>query len=265
MQSKKARIFVLLKTTTMKTVEQKVREYNGNNSFIRNIQPGLHKYGRLTAKQFEIAEKILIQEEKTNDINVDELSDDLKSIVNYQGANEFVLKMKDQYKTWRRLSDKQIISAVRQIAKESKTPAKTINISLDNESIKIKRGVALKLKKEYNLAFMPILVDMIKATQITEKAVKVTVKMTEENGDVCRCCGATLTDEFSILTGMGAICAKNMGITYIKNVNEVSRFKADLKKRIEEVGEFEFWLPKSQVKEYVNQRRFKFVVEKLWG
>ena len=74
----------------MKTVEQKVREYNGNNLFIRSIQPGLHKYGRLTIKQLEIAEKIILQEEKANDINVDELSDDLKSILNYQGANEFV-------------------------------------------------------------------------------------------------------------------------------------------------------------------------------
>jgi hypothetical protein len=38
-----------------------------------------------------------------------------------------------------------------------------------------------------------------------------------------------------------------------------------LKERIEEVGEFEFWLPKTQIREYVDEKRFKFIVERLWG
>jgi hypothetical protein len=64
---------------------------------------------------------------------------------------------------------------------------------------------------------------------------------------------------------MGATCARNLRVKYIKDKNEVERFKAELKERIEEVGEFEFWLPKTQIREYVDEKRFKFIVERLWG
>ena len=249
---------------TMTNVEQKVRDYKGINTFIRNIQPSLSKWGRLTQKQYDIASKILLKEEKQGPINMDELSEDLKTILSYDGGNEFVLKMKTQYQDWRSLTERQISSAIRQIKKE-KSPARDINISLNNESIKLKRGIALRLKQEYGLEFMPILVDLVKATKISEKAVRVSVKLTEDNGDVCRCCGLELTDPFSILTGMGATCARHLGVKYIKDKNEVERFRIDLRERIAEVGEFEFWLPKTQIREYVDEKRFKFIVERLWG
>lgn len=249
---------------TMTNVEQKVREYKGTNTFIKNIQPSLFKWGRLTQKQYDIASKILLKEEKQGPINVDELSEDLKSILTYDGGNEFVIKMQVQYQNWRSLTERQIASAIRQIKKE-KSPARDINVSLNNESIKLKRGIALKLKDEYGLEFMPILVDLVKATKLSEKAVRVSVKLTEENGDVCRCCGLELTDPFSVLTGMGATCARNLGVKYIKDKSEVERFKLDLKERIAQVGEFEFWLPKTQIREYVDEKRFKFIVERLWG
>jgi hypothetical protein len=248
----------------MTNVEQKIKEYKGVNTFIRNIQPSLFKWGRLTQKQYDVASRILQREEKIGPINMDELSEDLKTIMSYEGGNEFVLKLKTQYETWRNMSERQIAAGIRQIKRE-KTPSRDLVVSLNNESIKLKRGVALRLKEQYGLEFMPILVDLVKTTKITEKAVRVSVKLTEENGDVCRCCGLELTDPFSVLTGMGAICAKRLGVTYIKDVNEIERFKVDLKKRIEEVGEFEFWLPKTQIREYVNEKRFKFIVEKLWG
>ena len=248
----------------MTNVEQKVRSYNGTNNFIKNIQPSLLKWGRLTQKQYDIASRILQREEKQGPIVMEELSEDLKKIMSYQGGNEFVMKLKTQFETYRNLTERQIATGIRQIKKE-KSPSRDLEISLNNESIKLKRGVALRLKEEYGLDFMPILVDLVKTTKISEKAVRVSVKMTEQNGDVCRCCGLELTDPFSVLTGMGAICAKRLGVQYIKDQSEVERFKVDLKKRIEEVGEFEFWLPKSQIKEYVTEKKFKFIVEKLWG
>ena len=82
---------------TMTNVEQKVREYKGTNTFIKNIQPSLFKWGRLTQKQYDIASKILLKEEKQGPVNVDELSEDLKSILTYDGGNEFVIKMQVQY------------------------------------------------------------------------------------------------------------------------------------------------------------------------
>ena len=39
------------------TTTEKVRNYNGNNGFIISLQGGLKKYGRLTERQIEVADK----------------------------------------------------------------------------------------------------------------------------------------------------------------------------------------------------------------
>jgi hypothetical protein len=43
----------------------------------------------------------------------------------------------------------------------------------------------------------------------------------------------------------------------------VARFHEELALRVEEIGEFEFWLPKSQIREFVQGGRFKFLAEKV--
>jgi len=64
------------------------------------------------------------------------------------------------------------------------------------------------------------------------------------------CCGRTLTDEFSMITKMGKTCAGHMKVEYIKNLSEVERFRNDYLKRIEEIGNFEFWVPKKQIQNW---------------
>lgn len=248
----------------MININEKVKNYNGKNTFIIGLKPGLSKYGRLTDKQSDAASKILEAEERTKELVIDELPEDLKSIMMYDGNNAFLLKMQDQYKTWRKLSPKQIEAAIRQINKDSNV-VKDFVFPLNNESITLKRGIALKIKKEYNFEFMPILVDVVKTTKISQKAVKIVAKLTKENGNICRCCGATLTDHFSMITGIGPICSKNLGVKYIKSETELQRFKDDLVNKIDEIGEFEFWLPKSQIKEYIGGGKFKFIASKMWS
>jgi hypothetical protein len=74
--------------------------------------------------------------------------------------------------------------------------------------------------------------------------------MTVKRGNVCMCCGRTLTDEFSMLTKMGKICAEHMGVEYITDSSQVERFREEYLKRVEEIGEMEFWVPKSQIKKW---------------
>ena len=64
------------------------------------------------------------------------------------------------------------------------------------------------------------------------------------------CCGRTLTDEFSMITKMGKTCAGHMKVEYIKDLSEVERFRNDYLKRIEEIGNFEFWVPKKQIQNW---------------
>ena len=59
-----------------------------------------------------------------------------------------------------------------------------------------------------------------------------------------------LTDEFSMLTGMGKTCAKHMRVPYVKDASEAARFREDYLKRVDEIGEMEFWVPKNQIKKW---------------
>ena len=106
------------------------------------------------------------------------------------------------------------------------------------------------MKEKYGLKFNPILIDITKVLGVSPKAVKFEGKMTIKRGDICRCCAKTLTDEFSMLTGMGKICAKHMRVPYIKDASEAARFREDYLRRVEEIGEMEFWVPKSQIKKW---------------
>jgi len=53
-----------------------------------------------------------------------------------------------------------------------------------------------------------------------------------------------------MLTGLGKICAGHMGVEYIKDASEAERFRQDYLRRVEEIGELTFWVPKSQIKKW---------------
>jgi hypothetical protein len=49
---------------------------------------------------------------------------------------------------------------------------------------------------------------------------------------------------------MGKICAKHMGVEYITDHSQADRFREEYLKRVEEIGEMEFWVPKSKIKKW---------------
>jgi hypothetical protein len=53
-----------------------------------------------------------------------------------------------------------------------------------------------------------------------------------------------------MLTGVGKTCASHMRIPYITDRTQADRFLNDYLRRVDEIGEFEFWVPKSQVKKW---------------
>jgi hypothetical protein len=107
--------------------------------------------------------------------------------------------------------------------------------------------VGQNLKETYGLKFNPILLDVTKVLAISPKAVKFAAKLTIKRGSVCTCCMKTLTDEFSMLTGLGKTCAKHVGVPYITDKSQAESFRLEYMKRVDEIGEMEFWIPKSQI------------------
>lgn len=228
------------------TTTEKVRNYQGDNSFVIKMKESLNKWGRLTEKQITAVEKCL--NVPTKEIDVETLPEDIKNIMEYKGTNEFVLKVMESFRTWGTLTDKQIHMANKQIIKEK---PRRIDIKPNwptpGQTIKIGRKVGQGLKEKYNLGFNPLLIDITAVKRVTDKAILFTGKMTTKRANVCTSCLRTLTDEFSMATNMGKICATRMGIQYITDLSQAEKFREEYNKKVEEIGEMEFWVPRSQI------------------
>jgi hypothetical protein len=232
-------------------IEDKVRRYEGTINFLNSLKSNLNKYGRLTPKQYAAAEKIILSESLKDEINVEELPTNLKSIVTYTGESKFINDLKEKYMKYRRLTENQVIAGSQAVDHEvQKNSQKDLNIPLVGNTIKIGRNIALEIKKSYNLDFHPILVDVTKLVKSSNRALLIRAKLTKENGGICRCCGRTLTDEMSQITGIGPVCATYVGVEHPKTKDEVDQFKFDLSKKIDEIGEFEFWIPKRSIQKW---------------
>ena len=230
------------------TTTQKVKNYKGQNSFILKMKDAVSKYGSLTMAQSNAVEKILNAPVEAKQV---ELTEDMKKIQAYTGENNFVKEIQSKLEKYGKLTDKQVSAAVAQIVKEeNKNKTVKMNWPTEGESIILARKIGQQLKETYGLEFNPVLIDITRLLSVSPKAVKFAGKMTVKRGNICRCCGRELTDEFSMLTKMGKTCAKHMKVEYIKDKSEVERFRNDYLKRVEEIGEMEFWVPKSQIKKW---------------
>lgn len=233
-----------MNTTTK--LNAKIRNYNGQNDFVRKMKQVVSQYGGLTDKQAQATEKALAEPTK---IETRSLPDNIRKIADYIGENTFVLDVKGKFLKYGTLSDAQVSAANKQIQKE--TDAKNridVNIDIIGETIVVGRTTGEDLKKQKGLDFNPMLLDITEVMTLTPKAIKFKGKLTTKNCGVCKSCGRTLTDEFSRLTGYGKTCAKHLKVEYIKDKSELRRFNNDVLQRIEEIGEMEFWVPRRQIK-----------------
>jgi len=239
--------------STLTTV-QKVRNYQGDSRFLNSLKENLKKYGNLTPKQAEAAEKSLNSEVKK--IDMENLPEDLKKILDYNGENKFVKDIVSKLTKYGTLTEKQKTAALQQIQKE-KDKNETYHMSwpTPGESIQIGRKIGQQLRENYGLDFNPTILDITRLLGVSPKAVKFAGKMTIKRGDVCVCCSKTLTDEFSMLTKMGKICAGHMKVEYITDASQADAFRERYLKRVEEIGEMEFWIPKKQIKKWEGRTR----------
>lgn len=227
---------------------ERVRNYQGQNSFVIKMKDSLKKWGNLTPKQLEAVDKCL---NAVAEVKTEELPEDLKRIVEYKGENSFVKEIANKFKTYGSLTEKQKQAAIKQIQKEDdKNKTVKINWPTPGETIVIGRSIGQDLKEKYGLEFNPTLLDVTKLLEISPKAVKFSGKMTIKRDKVCLCCSRSLTDEFSMLTNMGKICAGHMKVEYITDASQAEAFRERYLKRVEEIGEMEFWIPKKQIKKW---------------
>ena len=174
----------------------------------------------------------------------------IEKVQNYKGTNSFIIKMKDSINKYNRLTPKQEEVVLGIFQKEQNERTIQMNWPPEGESIILGRKIGQQLKETYGLEFNPTLIDITRLLAVSPKAVKFSGKMTVKRGNICMCCGRELSDEFSMLTKMGKTCAKHMKMEYIKDKSEVERFRQDYLNRVDEIGEFEFWVPKRQIRKW---------------
>ena len=231
--------------TTTTTTISRVRNYEGSDKFLLNLKSSLQKWGNLTPKQLEFAEKAL---KSVQTVNVETMSEDLQKIAKYDGPSEFVNDIKSKLMKYGTLSDKQVNASLNQIQKDiDKANTHKMRIPTPGETVTIGRKIAQQIKENYNLEFNPMIIDITKLLGVSPKAIKFSGKLTKSRGKVCRCCAKTLTDEFSMLTRMGKTCAKHMGVEYITDSSQAERFRNEYLAKVEEIGEMDFWIPKSKI------------------
>jgi hypothetical protein len=174
----------------------------------------------------------------------------IEKVQNYTGKNSFVNKMKDTIKKYGRLTPKQEETVIGIFQKEENERTLEMNWPCEGETLIIRRKIGQELKENYGLEFNPVLIDITRLLAVSPKTIKFSGKMTIKRGNICMCCGRELTDEYSMLTKMGKTCAKHMKVEYIKDASEVARFREDYLKRVDEIGEFEFTVPKNQIRKW---------------
>jgi hypothetical protein len=174
----------------------------------------------------------------------------IERVQNYTGKNSFIGKMKDTIKKYSRLTPKQEEAVINIFQREENERTIEMNWPTEGETIILGRKIGQQLKETYGLEFNPTLIDITRLLGVSPKAVKFSGKMTIKRGNVCMCCGRELTDEFSMLTKMGKTCSGHMKVPYIRNKSEVERFRNDYLKRVNEIGEMTFWVPKSQIRKW---------------
>ena len=179
-----------------------------------------------------------------------EITTTVQKVQNYTGESAFINKMKDVVSKKGNLSPKQEEVVINILHKEASERTIRMNWPTPGETIIIGRKIGQQLKETYELEFNPTLLDITKLLGVSPKAVKFAGKMTIKRGKICTSCMRDLTDEFSMLTGMGKTCAGHMKVPYIKDASEAARFREDYLRRVEEIGEMEFWVPKNQIKKW---------------
>jgi len=179
-----------------------------------------------------------------------EITTTVQKVQDYTGPSTFIQKMKEVILKKGNLTPKQEEVVFNILNKEASQKTISMNWPTTGETIIIGRKIGQQLKETYELEFNPTLLDITRLLGVSPKAVKFAGKMTIKRGKICTSCMKDLTDEFSMLTGMGKICARHLKVPYIKDASETTRFREDYLKRVDEIGEMEFWVPKNQIKKW---------------
>ncbi len=181
--------------------------------------------------------------EKLSNLPITDYKEEIKWLHAYHGNFEFYLSLKTQYATKGRLSDKQWASVTKAIQRDQAQAAQKVNQKFSIEGgtvIVLKKYFAHELAQQAGCVRPHYAFEVVKVQAETEKAYRLTLKLTAQRTTHCSVCGIKLTNKSSVSTGIGPICAEKWGIPQTLK---------DLADKLQTTVEVTSWLPKTAIKE----------------
>lgn len=123
------------------------------------------------------------------------------------------------------------------------------------------RKGAMALKKKYNLTFGPFTVEILGAYDtVSRRGYRNYIMCVNVSGavNVCRVCGKSLVDHKSVVSGIGPVCAKNLGAIYHTYKTDIQKFMADFATQCAVIGNMEIEFNSWSFKEGYQQMNMAF-------
>jgi len=200
----------------------------------------------------------------------------LTYVQSYTGTFSFMLDLQRKYNANKVLSPAQWAAVAKCYKRDAQykapqvvtpnivAPAKYFAVTNPVQVVLTRKG-AMALKKKYNLTFGPFTVEILGAYDtVSRHGYRNYVMRVNASGavNVCRVCGKSLVDHKSVVSGIGPVCAKNLGAIYHTYKTDIQKFMADFATQCAAIGNMEIELNSWAFKEGYQQLNIAFDVAK---
>ena len=255
----------------------------GNDDFLKSLKDRVMNKKPLSAKQITWLvrkyDSAVNKQVRTNiatpapeNMDPAEANALLAYVQSYTGAFSFMLDLQRKYNANKVLSPAQWAAVAKCYKRDAQykapkvvtpnviAPAKYFAFANPVPVVLTRRG-AMALKKKYNLTFGPFTVEIVGAyDSVSRRGYRNYVMRVNASGavNVCRVCGKSLVDHKSVVSGIGPVCAKNLGAIYHTYKTDIQKFMTDFATQCAAIGNMEIELNSWAFKEGYQQMNMAF-------
>ena len=259
--------------------------YDANNdSFLKSLKSQLASKKRLSPKQVtwllrkfnlvtqNTAPKSPLSDAPNNIADVTLRNAIVHFAMTYNGTFKFMVDMKARLLNNTGLTENQWNAVTKCYTRDAQykapllvtpniiAPAKYFAFANPVPVVLTRKG-AMALKKKYNLTFGPFTVEILGAYDtVSRRGYRNYIMCVNVSGavNVCRVCGKSLVDHKSVVSGIGPVCAKNLGAIYHTYKTDIQKFMDDFATQCAVIGNMEIEFNSWSFKEGYQQMNMAF-------
>lgn len=236
----------------------------GNDDFLKSLKDRVMSKKPLSAKQITWLvrkyDAAVNKQVRTNTgtnhpthLSTQEAAALVNYVIHYNGTFRFMLDLQSKFSTNKVLSPAQWAAVEKCYKRDAQykapqsvtpnvvAPAKYFAFANPVPVVLTRKG-AMALKRKYNLSFGPFTVEILGAyDNVSRRGYRNYVMRVNASGavNVCRVCGKSLVDHKSVVSGIGPVCAKNLGAIYHTYQTDIQKFMADFAAQCAAIGNME--------------------------